>query len=954
MKSLTRIGFVILLLVYLNLIGFAQSGIITTYAGPGLPPNGSSASGQAIGAPSSVAADGAGGFYVAICGQHLVYHITADSKISLTAGSGAPGFSGDGGPAVSAQLFLPNGLAVDAAGNLYIADSGNNRIRKVTPDGVIGTFAGTGTADALGDSGPAAAADLNYPMGVAMDTAGNLYIADSGNNRIRKVTSGGVISTVAGTGAASFGGDDAAATQALLARPTGVAIDADGNILIADSANQRIREITTDGNIHTVVGNGIQGFSGDGGPAVSAELNTPLAIGLDSTANLYIVDSFNFRIRKATPATILAATSTTATTITSGTITTIAGNGTAGFGGDGGPATSAQLYLPAGLTVDSAGNLFIADYVNRRVRKVTSSGVISTVAGTGMEGFGGDGGPAASALFHLPTSVAVDSTGNLYIADSSNSRVRKVTAGGVISTAAGSGNKGFSGDGGQATSAGLDSPVGVAVDASGNLFIADYAGQRIRKVSPGGVISTVAGNGTQGYGGDGAPAAAAELNEPWGVAVDASGNLFIADLVNHRIRKVGPDGVINTAAGTGIPGFSGDGGPAAYAQLKYPAGVAVDSKGNLFIADSGNHSIRKVTPAGIIGTIAGNGRAGFSGDGGPATSAQLNGPTSIAIDAAGDLFVVDHNNNRIREITPDGVIHTVAGLGTAGFSGDGGQAISAQLNAPMGIAVDSTGNLFVADYDNSRIRKIAPQDTIASFVPQVVVGSGYSTLFAISNAGPAAASGRLTLTNPQGEALSVTGVVKDSTGVTRSSSNGNEFPITVPAGETVFLTAGGLDAESPVEAGWGKLESTAGILTVAATYEYFADSTLQTVVDTLQSPPLQSATIAVDNDSSRGRQLAYAIANPGDEAIAVTLTLIGQDGTVAGDPVTLALGPKQQIAHYLWQDILRTDFRGSLALRSQAGGTFVAVALLDDRGVLTAAPVLSGSTAVEASSQESF
>jgi sugar lactone lactonase YvrE len=950
MKSLTQIGFFFLLLVHLDVIGFAQSGIITTYAGPGLPINGSLATSQAIGAPSSIAVDGAGGFYVTIGSQHQVYHVTVDNKISVIAGNGTPGFSGDGGPAVSAQLFLPNGLAVDGAGNLYIADSGNNRIRKVTPDGTISTFAGTGTADFLEDSSYATLADLNYPMGVVVDTSGNLYIADSGNNRIRKVTSGGIISTLAGTGLAGFSGDDAAANLAQLARPTSVAVDADGNIFIADSANQRIREITTDGYIHTVVGNGSQGFSGDGGQAVAAELNTPLAIGLDGAGNIYIVDSFNFRIRKTTPATIttILSSSTSTTTVTSGTITTVAGTGTAGFGGDGGQATSAQLYLPTGVAVDTAGNLFIADYVNRRVREVTAAGVISTVAGTGMEGFGGDGGPAASALFHLPTSVAVDSTGNLYIADSLNSRVRKVTASGVTSTVAGDGTKGFGGDGGQAASAGLNSPVGIAVDASGNLFIADYADQRIRKVTPDGVITTIAGNGAQGFSGDGGAAASAQLNEPWGLAVDASDDLFIADLVNHRIRKVTPDGVISTAAGTGVPGPGGDGGPATYARLNYPAGVAVDSKGNLFIADSGNHSIRKVTPAGIIGTIAGNGRPGFSGDGGPAISAQLNGPTGVAIDAAGNLFVVDHNNNRIREITPDGVIRTVAGLGTAGFSGDGGQAISAQLNAPMGVALDNAGDLFVADYDNNRIRKIVPQNTIVSFVPQVVVGNGYSTLFTLSNPGTGSASGVLTLTDPQGEPLSVTGTVKDSTGVTRSSLSGSSFPLTVPAGETVFLTATGLTEESPIHVGWGKLESTTGILTVTATFEHFVGSTLQTVVSTLQSPSLRSATIAVDNDSSQGRQLAYAIANPGDQVITVTLTLVKQDGTVAGDPVTLTLGPKQQIAHYLWQDILGTNFRGFLALRCQTGGTFVAVALLDNQGALTAVPVLSGSAAVEA------
>jgi len=355
-----------------------------------------------------------------------------------------------------------------------------------------------------------------------------------------------------------------------------------------------------------------------------------------------------------------------------GIISTVAGSassgsGTGGFSGDGGPATSASLWNPAGIAVDASGNLFIADTGNSRIRKVSAGGIVTTVAGNGSYGFSGDGGPAISASLWSPAGIAVDASGNLFIADTYNNRVRKVSASGIITTVAGSGipltagNVGFSGDGGPAISARLNSPYGVAVDASGNLFIADTYNNRIRKVSTTGMITTVAGSGgfggynSGGYAGDGGPAASALLNQPYGVAVDTSGNLFIADNLNCRIRKVSASGMISTVAGGLTYGFSGDGGPAASALLRPPWGVAVDVSGNLFIADTLNYRIRKVSASGIIATVAGTGGVGsdgggFSGDGGPATSALLFDPSGVAVDASGNLFIADSFNNRIREV----------------------------------------------------------------------------------------------------------------------------------------------------------------------------------------------------------------------------------------------------------------------------------------------------------------
>ena len=355
-----------------------------------------------------------------------------------------------------------------------------------------------------------------------------------------------------------------------------------------------------------------------------------------------------------------------------GDISTVAGTGTAGFGGDGGPATSAQLNIPRAVAVDSSGNLFIADWGNGRIRKVDTSGTISTVAGNGTAGFSGDGGPATSAKLNIPRGVAVDSSGNLFIADWSNGRIRKVDTSGTISTVAGDGTFGFGGDGGPATSAQLSFPTGVAVDSSGNLFIADTANHRIRKVDTSGTISTVAGNGTAGFSGDGGPATSAKLNFPFGVAVDSSGNLFIADHFNHRVRKVDTSGNIDTVAGTGATGpfaggFSDDGGPATSAALNLPDGVAVDSSGNLFIADSINNRIRKVDTSGNISTVAGDGTQGFSGDGGPATSAQLFFPTGVALDSSGNLFIADLNNHRIRKL--EAAAAAAPGLSTWGLIG---------------------------------------------------------------------------------------------------------------------------------------------------------------------------------------------------------------------------------------------------------------------------------------------
>jgi uncharacterized protein (TIGR03437 family) len=653
---------------------FAQSYTISTIAGGGLPVNipGTSAS---LYGPESAAVDASGNVYFS--DGHYVLELNAKTGIvTVVAGSGTPGYSGDNGLATGAQLNQPHGVTIDSSGSLYIADTGNQVIRKIT-SGVITTVAGNNTAGFSGDGGPAVNAQLFLPQGVAVDPSGNLYIADTNNNRVRIVT-GAVIATFAGGGQSL--GDNGPARSAQLIQPKGVATDSSANVYIADTDEGRIRKVSN-GTITTVAGSGSAGFAGDGGAATNANIFFPQGIAVDSAGTLYIADTNNNRIRK----------------VSSGTITTIGGTGTAGFGGDSGQATSAAVNLPVGVAVDASGNVYIADTNNNRIRRI-ATGVMTTVAGSGTTGFSGDGGPAANAQLNQPFGVAVDSSGNVYIADTGNNRIRLVS-GGIITTIAGTGAAGFSGDGGSASNAQLNQPKGVAVDSSGNVFIADTGNNRIREIS-GGLITTIAGGGTtNGASGN---ATNIQLNLPQGVYVDSSDNVYIADTGNNRVRLVASR-FLTTLAGTGTGGFSGEGGTPDLAQLNQPQGVYVDSSGNLYIADTNNNRIRGDT-AGTIGTLIGGGTS--LGDGGAPGSAELFAPRSIVLDTSSNIYIADVGDNRIRYVAnaSSPIISTIGGTGTAGFSGDNGPAANAQLNQPKAIAIDSSNNVYIADTANNRIR----------------------------------------------------------------------------------------------------------------------------------------------------------------------------------------------------------------------------------------------------------
>jgi len=766
-------------------------GIITTVAGSTWIFRGDG--GPAIDAPlglSRVAVDPAGNVYASGIGR--VFRISTNGILTVVAGNGVAGFSGDGGPATRAALDWPTGVAVDAAGNVYIADK--NRIRKLSAAGVISTVAGNGVSGFFGDGGPATRAALGLALDVAVDAAGNLYIADTGNQRIRKVDPSGTISTLAGdgwvdsNGFGRFSGDGGPATSASFSNPTGVAVDAAGNLYIADNYNNRIRRVNSSGVIITVAGPVDQCCSSDGGPATSAWLTSPTGVAVDAAGNLYIAE--DGRIRKVDA---------------SGTITTVAGNGKQGFSGDGGPATAASLG-PSSIAVDAIGNLYIVDSPNRRIRKVNVAGIIGTLAGNGAYKFAGDGGPSNSASLNYPGGVAVDASGNVYIADMDNNRVRKISSSGTISTVAGNGSYGFSGDGGPGTSASLFGPGSVATDAAGNLYFADQGNMRIRKVDRAGIVSTVAGNGTYDFSGDGGPATAAAFHQPWGVAVDAAGNLYISEFA--RVRKVNRFGTISTVAGNGVAGFSGDGGPATSASL-IPRGVAVDSAGNLYIADTDNNRIREVDPSGKISTVAGNGTAGFSGDGGPAANASLFCPSGVAVDAAGNLYIADTFNWRIRKVDGSGAISTIAGNGTAGFSGDGGPATSASLSQSLALAVDPGGNVYIADANNDRIRKVLA-------VAPGFSASPTSLSFSASAGSAAAGSRQVALTS------NVAGLAWVASA--RTSSGGSWLSISpasgqIPASITVSVDATNLAAGTYQ----GSLDVTApgaspSLVTIAVTF----------------------------------------------------------------------------------------------------------------------------------------
>lgn len=730
----------------------ATADYINTVVGGG--PNNMPAVDANVYQPYHMAIDAQGNLYYASYQQQRVFKVDTTGKLTVLAGSGFAGYSGDGGLAVNAMLDNPQGIAVDGSNpaNVYFTDN-SCVVREVSQStGVIHTIAG-GTDNTsngcgyAGDGGPASAANLYYPTGLAVNSNnGDLYIADTYNGRIRKVAGGiasGTISTVAGGGAAgNCGGsapygDTGAATNATLCYPGGVALDTSvspPNVFVSNNsinsgyAQCAIREVVgSSGKIYRVAGSYSLGCGyTDASTATNGQVNTPMQLQVQvsgGTTTLTIADYSNSRIRKSTLTYSNGVPQPGALTSFAGGTTT---TGCTGFG-DGGPASSACL-SPAGIAIDSGGNIFFSDWEYNRVRKIAaiSPNNVSTVAGWGDPNSGysqvfysnpvnNNNIPGTGVALYQPFGVQSDANGNVNIAGYDDETVHHfIASSGNVNTFAGNGVGGYAGDGNSATDPAteLNVPSGTAQDSNGNTYIADYANCVVRVVHPDGTIHTVAG-GTDGspngcgFSGDGGPATAAQLDDPWALAVDSANNLYIADYSNSRVRKVSASGTITTVAGNGTPGYSGDGGPATNAALRYPTGVAVDALGNVYIADYNNSRIRMVNAATqIISTVAGNGACTFSGDG-IATQNSLCYAQGVAVDQNGNLFIADTSNQILRWVDPAGTMLTFSGTPqTYGFSGDGGPALSALMGAPTGITQDPTGNFYVADQSNNRVRQV--------------------------------------------------------------------------------------------------------------------------------------------------------------------------------------------------------------------------------------------------------
>ncbi len=672
MKNSTRIQ-VLILLLSLQLAVFATVSLgqtVTTVAG-GYVGDGSSPLKAAFRLPVAVALDKNQNAYITERGDHRIRKITPTGAVSTYAGTGISGYSGDGGPANAAMISYPTWLLVDSGGNLVFADFGNSRVRKIDTTGKISTIAGNGTFGYTGDRGPATQAELENPWGVLYDSAGNLYISDSTACVVRRVDTHGIITTVAGNGTCAYGGDNGPATQAELNVPTGLALDTSKNLYISDAFNSRVRIVNSSGTIKTFAGNGLPGFSGDGGPATSAAIGAPRGLAYRSGV-LYIANAGKSRIR-------------TVTTGITNNINTFAGS-SFGYDGDGNPPLSTQFANPFAVLPLSASTAVFTDRGNARIRELLG-GKVKTVAG----GFLGDSNAATSAALVEPENVAFDIHGNAYLADAAGNRIRKVDTTGKITTVAGTGVSGYTNDGGLATQAKLDFPYGVAVDANGNIFIADNFNGVIRKVDTKGVITTFATN--------------PNFFSLQTLALDGLGNLFAVDSGTCVVWKIDGNGNVTVAAGVEFTcGYNSDNIQATSAELNNPYGIAFDSTGNLYIADSNNNRVRLVNTSGVITTTVGDGNCGFTGDNGPPASAEVCLPEAVALSGT-TLYIADTFNVRIRKVAGN-VITTYAGTGISGYNGDGLAALSTNLDDPVALAVDPTGKLYEVDDLQGRLRRI--------------------------------------------------------------------------------------------------------------------------------------------------------------------------------------------------------------------------------------------------------
>ena len=619
--------------------------------------------------PTGVAADRAGKLYVGDRNNYTVRRIDAAGLVTTFAGS--PGLSGSADGAGSAARFMQlwGGLAADSDGNVYVAD--NNTIRRITPAGAVSTWAG---APGVGGSADGSGADARFgkaPRGLAIDRAGNVYVADTDNRTIRKITPAGLVSTLAGLAGVS-GGVDGVGSKARFADPRGIAADGLGDLYVADG--HRIRKVTSAGLVSTLAGAEGEAGSADGAGA-AARFNGPSGVATDSGGNIYVADTGNYTIRRITP---------------DGVVSTLAGAAGSRGSADGvGPAARfggcpfADVIPicegPLSVATDAADNVYVTDSGNHTLRRITPAAAVSTVAGAALE-WGGDAGVGSNARFGGcvwmvpisyclgPAHIAADGDGNLYVADQ-GSGIRKISPLADVSSA-------VSGSGGEVS--------GIAIDSAGNLYWPRHS--TIVKMTPAGVVTTLAGNWQVGSA-DGS-GADARFSFPNDLATDSGGNVYVSDSGNHTIRKITPGGMVTTIAGAAGQIGTAD-GIGAQARFSSPQGIATDHDGNLYV--TGNHTVRKITPDGVVTTLAGTGgMAGFVD--GMGTEARFDGPRGIAADRDGNLYVADSNNYAVRRITPSGAVRTI--VGTAGTTDFMPGALPGRLKKPYGVVVVGT-SLFI-------------------------------------------------------------------------------------------------------------------------------------------------------------------------------------------------------------------------------------------------------------------
>jgi sugar lactone lactonase YvrE len=551
---------------------------------------------------------------------------------------------GTGGPNGTAEFNQPLGVAVDLQGNVYVADTGNNRIRRIDTMGNVTTLAGNGSSvpdDQLmswsdGSGGPDGSAEFDYPFGVAVDIQGNVYVADLGNNRIRQIDAKGNVTTLAGDGSfASVDGTSGPNGTARIYNPGGVAVDGHGNVYLTEPG--AIRRIDRAGQVATLAGSGGLGnVDGPAGPHGPARFNQLAGVAVDARGNVYVADTENRTVRRLDPA---------------GLVTTVTGQDVHFADGTGGPNGTAEFWGMRGVAVDPQGNVYVTD--RSHVRRVDAAGNVTTVAGNGTPGsVDGTGGPNGTAEFDDPGQVALDSLGNLYVAEWNSGSIRKVDRAGNVTTFAANGMPGWQAWSGSPNRIkGLGDVSGVAVDAQGSVYVSDSGYHCVWKIDAAGHVTLLAGDGRPGHvDGPGGPLGTAEFNVPVGIAADEGGNVYVADSGNNCIRKIAAGGNVTTLAGNDIWGWAdGSGGPNGTARFWYPRGMAVDTHDNVYVADSMNNRIRKIDRAGQVTTLAGTGVENWRD--GPNSAAEFTSPYGVVVDVQGHVYVAD-GSNRVRRITP--------------------------------------------------------------------------------------------------------------------------------------------------------------------------------------------------------------------------------------------------------------------------------------------------------------